>query len=236
MANSYFKFKEFIIYQEQAAMKVGVDSVTLGAISHYNNPKHILDIGTGTGILAFMMAQKYPGTPIDAIDIDKNAIKNIEENKTRNILGSNITSHLISVQDFIKNTSAQYDLIVCNPPYFSEDIKPGCPSRTIARHDAELNISELMKSVSLLLSQKGSLFCIYPTQSFEQFQEAVSEWKLHLNEITWIKDRKEKVGKRFVACISLQPSVRIEKELILKEGESYTETFKELTRNFYLNH
>ena len=159
MSNSNFCFKQFTINQESCAMKVGTDSVMLGAWANVpdvdGDKINILDIGTGTGILSLMMAQRYENANIVAIDCDKDAIKQAKENFDNSQFADRITTSHCQIQDF--QSLHLYDAIICNPPYFVNSLKCKDSSRTVARHTSTLTFAELMSNANRLLNTGGEL-------------------------------------------------------------------------------
>src|SRR4051812_36766372 len=152
MSDSTFRFRQFTVHQDKCAMKVGTDAVLLGSWIHPGLSRHILDIGTGTGLLALMLAQKsFAG--IDAIDIDQGAFMQATENVRMSPWFSRIYIYHHSFQDFIHSTPRKYDLIVTNPPYFHHASKPSIESRVNARHDNQLTFVELITGVRKVLAE-----------------------------------------------------------------------------------
>ena len=216
-------------------MKVGIDGVLLGAIADVLNCKRALDIGTGTGLIALMLAQKNIDLQIDAIEIEETAYKTAKQNIQNSPFNSQIKLFHSSVQEFVKHTESRYDIIVCNPPFFIEDVKPRDLNRQMARHAEILPIHTLMEVCSKLLGDEASLWTIYPSNKMKYYQSAVVEKHLHIKTITEIKHSINKAPKRFIAqvCKEINP-VKTE-SLVLYNDSSYTEAFKSLTKDFYLN-
>jgi tRNA1Val (adenine37-N6)-methyltransferase len=236
MANQTFAFKQFKISQDKCAMKVGTDAVLLGAWVNTANAKHILDIGTGTGIIALMLAQKS-GAKIDAIDIDQNAFIQATENVNNCDWKSRITIHNTSLQKFAEQQHEyKFDLIVSNPPYFVDSSKAMEESRTNARHTDQLPYDELLNGVLKLLSPAGKFYVILPTKESELFKELALENKLYLTKLTRVVTRADKPEKRWLMRFEFtqrsfsESSITIEKD----ERHSYTDEYKELTKDYYL--
>ena len=165
-----FRFQQFSISQEHSALKLGTDAVILGASTTFNNPKSILDIGTGTGILALMMAQKYP-CPITAIDIDEGAIIDATLNINNSPWKERITVKAQSLQDFL-STNVQFDGIICNPPFFSNSLANKDLRKTLARHTINLTPEILFSCIEKILSPTGQATIIVPFQGKENFISA----------------------------------------------------------------
>ena len=144
MANPYFKFKQFTIWHDKCAMKVGTDGALLGAWAAPKEARNILDIGTGTGLVALMLAQRCQAF-IDAIDIDADACLQAEENVARSPFADRIRVHCCALNDFHPSAPSHYDLIVSNPPYFHQALKCPDPKRNRARHTDTLSLEELFQ-------------------------------------------------------------------------------------------
>jgi tRNA1Val (adenine37-N6)-methyltransferase len=216
-------------------MKVGTDAVLLGSWVNASNAKTILDIGTGTGIIALMLAQKSPAR-IDAIDIDSNAFIQATENVNQCNWKDRIDVHHISLQQFTKESDHKYDLIVSNPPYFIDSSKASEESRTNARHTDQLPFKDLLDGVLKLLNPNGKFYVILPTKEAELFREEAEKNKLFLTKLTRIITRADKPEKRlmmryeFIQRAFSESSITIEKD----ERHSYTDEYKELTKDYYL--
>lgn len=236
MANQSFAFKQFKINQDKCAMKVGTDAVLLGAWVNTANAKHILDIGTGTGIIALMLAQKC-GAKIDAIDIDHNACIQATENVNNSAWKERITIIQTSLQKFSEeNTNYKYDLIVSNPPYFVDSSKAMEESRTNARHTDQLPYDDLLNGLLKLLSPTGKFYVILPTKESELFRDLALENKLYLTKLTRVVTRSDKPEKRWLMRFEFTQRSFSESSITIEQDErhSYTEEYKELTKDYYL--
>src|ERR1043165_8171653 len=236
MSNHTFAFKQFSIIQDKCAMKVGTDAVLLGSWVNASHAKTILDIGTGTGVIALMLAQKSAAR-IDAIDIDKNAFIQATENVNNCPWKDHIDVHHISLQQFAKESDHKYDIIVSNPPYFVDSSKASEESRTNARHTDQLPFKELLDGVLKLLHPTGKFYVILPTKESELFRDEAEKHKFFLTKQTRIITRTDKPEKRllmryeFIQRAFSEDSITIEKD----ERHSYTDEYKEMTKDYYLN-
>ncbi len=241
MSNNYFKFKQFIVYQDKTAMKVGVDSVLLGSWVRCENVKEILDIGTGTGLLSLMLAQKTSAN-ITAVEIDENAcrqaIENIEKSKW-----DNIRVIQASIQDFASDNNQKFDLIICNPPYFSKSLKSNNLQRNIARHDNRLPINELFESVENLLSDNGKFYMIYPYSRKEYIFETAKMFNLYPTNILAIKGNEKKDANRCAIEFvnnnlpANNPKIAAKESVLIVRNSStneYSEEYKNLTKDYYI--
>ena len=143
MSNSYFQFKQFTVWHDKCAMKVGADGVTLGAWADVSDVKSVLDIGCGSGLIALMIAQRSEAG-ITAIDIDGQSIEQTKENTGNSPWSERIKTVHASLQQFAANSDVLFDLIVCNPPYFNNSLKSPSESRTMARHTDTLSYTDLI--------------------------------------------------------------------------------------------
>ncbi|MDF2436104.1 MAG: methyltransferase [Bacteroidota bacterium] len=235
MPNQEFVFKQFKIIQDKCAMKVGTDAVLLGSWVNTNNANSILDIGTGTGIIALMLAQRSNAI-IDAIDIDKNAFIQATENVAACKWKEHIRVHHISLQEFAKEYPDKFDLIVSNPPYFIDSSKASEESRSNARHTDQLPYDDLLKGVLNLLNPDGKFYVILPTKESEQFRDLAEENKLFLTKLTRVITRTDKPEKRWLMRFEFTRKSFSEDSIIIEEDQrhSYTEAYKELTKEYYL--
>lgn len=237
MPNSTFAFKQFTIHQDLCAMKVGTDAVLLGSWVFPNGSKQILDIGTGTGIIALMLAQKTEAQ-IFAIDIDdlsvKQAVQNFEISKFHNRLSVSHTS----LQEFARHSNRKFNLIVTNPPYFQDSVKSSDEHRSTARHADILPFDELLDGVIKLLDEKGKFCLILPKNEAIQFRELAEKRGLHLSKLLRVKGRADKdTEKRHLMQFEFKPTEFSESSLTIEldERHTYTEEYKNLTKDYYLH-
>ncbi|MES2514220.1 MAG: methyltransferase [Bacteroidota bacterium] len=237
MPNTSFAFKQFIIRQDKCAMKVGTDAVLLGAWILPNGSKHILDIGTGTGVIALMLAQKSIAH-IDAIDIDENAWLQATQNIQESKFSDRVSVAHVSLQDYSKSEDQKYDLIVTNPPYFEQSLKSSDEQRSQARHADVLPFEELLDGVLKLLNEKGKFCLILPTLEAEKFRALAEKKGLHLSKLLRVKSRVDKhTDKRHLMQFEITPTEFSEKTIAIEEEvrHQYTDDYKELTRDYYTN-
>ena len=195
--NEAFQYKQFTVCQKHAAMKVGTDADLLGTLAA--GGKHILDIGTGTGIISLMMAQRFPDATIEAIDIDDNAIIDATENFANSPFASRLSLEKISFQDFLKrNPEPIYDCIVCNPPYFDKSTESNDLSRTRARHTSSLPFSVLIEGAYKLLKDEGVFSVCIPPEVLEEFSAECIFKGFWLKAMYKVKSIPEKEPKRYI--------------------------------------
>jgi tRNA1Val (adenine37-N6)-methyltransferase len=235
MSNTFFHFKQFSIHQDRCAMKVGTDGVLLGAWVRLDGVKRILDIGTGTGLIALMLAQRSMAM-IDAIEIDTDAAAQASENFQKSAWKDRISVHNTSLQSYIHEDRI-YDLIVTNPPYFANSLPAPDPSRNMARHNFQLSTNDLLEKALQLLTPVGRLGIILPFDGFGAFTDEASEKMLFPVRMTLVKPSSEKPVKRVMAEFSFNKEIPVTSDLILEKGgrHDYSEAYINLTRDFYLH-
>lgn len=238
MSNTSFSFKQFIIQQEHCAMKVGTDAVLLGAWAKTYGVRRALDIGTGTGVIALMLAQKCGGT-IDAIDIDEQTYQQAKENVQNSPWSDRVNVQHVSLQDYMAIQNDNYDLIVSNPPYFSDAIATAEESRTKARHTILLPFVDLIAGVQKLLSKEGTFYVILPTKEGEVFREMAALKGLFLRRCTRVKTTPEKLEKRLLMQFGFTAKDQVSNSILIIEQDNlnthnYTEEYKKLTKDYYL--
>lgn len=238
MGNNWFNFKQFGIRQEYSGMKVGTDSILLGAWVNTQNVRKLLDIGTGTGILALMMGQRSKAI-IDAVEINKNACLEASNNIKSSPWEERIRIIESSFKDFYqakKVTKSQYDLIILNPPYYSDSIPARTSERTQARHNSTLTTSELLKGVEVLLKPVGRLCLILPYTEGTKFVGEAKKAGLFLERLLQVKSNPNKPVHRLVMEFGRLPGKPEELELTIRnEDQGYTNEYVNLTKDFYLN-
>jgi tRNA1Val (adenine37-N6)-methyltransferase len=238
MASPKFEFKQFTVWHHACAMKVGTDSVVLGASVELGaQEKNALDIGTGSGILALMLAQRFANLHIDAIEIDQEASKQASENFAISPWSNRLTATEFSLQKFIEQEHATYDCIVSNPPYFvaKSNFTIENDSRGKARHDGDLSFQDLAIGVSKLLAAEGKFWLILPVLEAEKFKEQAMLNHLHLNKEIQVYPKPGKPIKRLIQVYQKQPSALVRTELFLQNTEGKpSKEYIALSKEFYL--
>jgi len=236
LSNNYFKFKQFTIFQDKTAMKVGVDSVVLGAWTNVENVNFVLDIGTGTGLLALMLAQKTKAQ-ITAVEMDENAFNQAVENINSSKWADRVEVLHIPFQEFANKTEKRFGLLICNPPYFSASLKSPDKNRSIARHDDNLSLGDLFFGAKQLLPENGSLNLIYPYLQKEQLFSIAEKHGFYPAKVLNLKANEKKEIYRFVVKFVLQKTDAKTKELEIRNTETndYSVGFKQLTKDYYPN-
>lgn len=238
MSEKAFQFKEFKIEQDRCAMKVGTDGVLLGAwasLSH--QPDSILDIGTGTGVIALMLAQRSPAILIDALEIDDNAYEQAVENFEQSNWGDRLFCYHAAFDEFVEEMQDEdkYELIISNPPFYAEDYTSENISRNKARFSEALPFSELLEGVSKLLHLEGEFNTIIPYKEETNFIALAMEFGLLPKKITRVRGTETSEIKRSLLCFSFKETSPQENELIIEiSRHNYTEAYKNLVKDFYL--
>jgi tRNA1Val (adenine37-N6)-methyltransferase len=231
-----FHFKQFKINQDRCAMKVGTDSVILGAhTSLKKKPKSILDIGAGTGILALMLAQRGNSDTIDAVEIDDKAFEQCTHNFEDSPWNDRLFCYHASIEDFSEEVTDVYDLIITNPPYHSEDFKSHNVQRDLARFQDALPFTTLMECVSKLLSKTGIFSIIIPFEEEDKLISLALNYALFANDILRVKGHVSAPVKRSIIEFSFVKNKCVFNELIIeKKRHDYTVDYIDLTKDFYL--
>lgn len=218
-------------------MKLGTDAVVLGAYVNPQKAKNILDIGTGTGILSLMMAQKSDAI-IQAIEIDEMAAIEAEFNFKQSKWAEQLSLYMGSIQDYASNNPAEkFDLIITNPPYFvaGNQFEIEEEKRRTARHTNTLSFDELAKIMAELLHEDGTIAMVLPVQEAELFIQIAEVHQLFPKEILQVYPKKSKPFNRLVMLFSKQKQNITQQELVIyHEDNSYTNEYYELTKDFYL--
>ena len=231
--NNWFEFKQFRIEQHKAAMKVGTDGVLLGAWAPIDNACRILDIGTGTGLIALMLAQQSDAI-IDAVEIDEQACEEAKFNFEQSAWRDRLKVFCCDFHLFTDMPREPYDMIVSNPPFFINSLKTNSTALTVARHNDMLSFNQLISGVQKLLSKTGRLCVIIPFTSSIEFRESARLAGFYLRRQTNIIPKSGRVPKRVLLEFTIQPGYPAEDELtVLDENGFYTENYKTLTAPFY---
>ena len=234
---SKFQFKQFSIEQDRCAMKIGTDGVLLGAWTPIvNNPFSILDIGTGTGIIALMLAQRSHAEQIDALEIDEEAYEQATDNFENSPWNDRLFCFHAGLDEFVEEPEDEYDLIVSNPPFYSEDYKSENEQRDLARFQDAMPFEDLIEAAALLLSENGIFSVIIPFKEEEKFLAIAKEYELYPVKITHVKGAPTTETKRSLLAFSRNENDAVfSDELIIETARHiYTPQYIELTKDFYL--
>ena len=234
MPNPYFRFKQFTVFHDKCAMKVGVDGVTIGAWADVNGAKSILDVGCGSGLIALMLAQRSDAE-VTAVDIDAQSILQSGVNIENSPWKERISLLHSSFQNFAESYSGQFDLIVSNPPFFINSLKNPSQSRAVARHTDTLLHEDLVKNAKKLLAENGKFCVILPVLEGEQFIELAENEGLFCSQKVSVFPNLEKPAKRLLLEFKNEKNVCLESKITIeKERGVYTDEYRELVKDFYL--
>ena len=215
---SIFQFKQFAVNQDQCAMKIGTDGVLLGAWAPIDTrPNSILDIGTGTGIIALMLAQRCDAQQIDALEIDENAYENAVDNFESSPWSDRLFCFHAGLDEFVEEPEDEYDLIVSNPPFYVEDYRSENHQRDLARFQEAMPFEDLVEAASLLLSENGVFAVIIPFKEEENFLELAKEYELFPIKITRVKGTHEtQIVRSLLAFRRYELAVLTADELVIE--------------------
>jgi tRNA1Val (adenine37-N6)-methyltransferase len=232
-----FQFKQFTVAQDKCAMKVSLDACLFGALCDVSSARKVLDIGTGTGLLALMVAQRCHAH-IDAVELDNDAAKQASENIANSPFASRIALHQHSIQQFQVNSDKhQYDRIICNPPFFSQHLTGNNTQRNLARHNDSLSFSDLCQSINTLLAPKGEAWLLLPQHEHLNFLPNATSNQLHLIKQYDIIARQNKPSKLGVWVYSKQKNLSLSKNSITiyqPNNPQYTSEFAAILADYYL--
>jgi len=234
---SKFQFKQFAVNQDQCAMKIGTDGVLLGAwVPIDTRPNSILDIGTGTGIIALMLAQRCDAQQIDALEIDENAYEQAVDNFESSPWSDRLFCFHAGLDEFVEEPEDEYDLIVSNPPFYVEDYRSDNAQRDLARFQEAMPFEDLVEAAALLLSENGVFAVIIPFKEEEKFLELAKEYELFPIKITRVKGTHEtQIVRSLLAFRRYEMAVLTADELVIEiNRHEYTYDYIALTKDFYL--
>lgn len=234
-----FQFKEFTVHQDKTAMKVGTDAVLLGAWCNLGDfPDTMLDVGSGTGVISLMLAQRSDAMTIDAVEVDGDAYEQTVENFEQSDWGDRLFCYNASFVEFAEEMSEEeeeYDIIVSNPPFYTDNYETEDLARNKARFTSSLSFEELLKGVSEILSENGRFSTIIPFKEEANFSKLAKKYNLYLNRVCRVKGNPTSEIKRSLLELSFTESSIQEEELIIEtKRHQYTDAYINLTKDFYL--
>ncbi len=254
MPNNYFQFKQFTIQQQHCAMKVCTDACLFGAWAVESlEPKaqslklkaqKILDIGTGTGLLSLMFAQKFTDAIIDAVEMDEAAAMQATANFQASPWKERLKVYNTTIQQFNQSTiqpinqsiNQLYNFIICNPPFFDNDLKSSDQKRNLALHSEALSLEELIIAIDNSLETDGNFAVLLPYHRTKYFEQLAAAKNFHLAEKMLVKQTPKHGYFRSMLLFGREPFATVEKEIIIKnESNAYTIEFAALLKDYYLN-
>lgn len=230
---SIFRFKKFEVDQSGCAMKINTDGVLLAAVVMHSNPRFILDIGTGTGVIALMLAQRFPEANVDAVEIDESATNAAVGNFARSSFSERTTAHFSAIEDYV--TARKYDLIVSNPPYFVNDLKNPEVRKGIARHTDAQFFESLLTKISEILNDEGCFWVILPVKQAELLVQSAAAFNLSLHkQIDICSDQSKPVIRQVICLSALKGTTERETFYIYESKGVYTDAYRLLLKDFFL--
>ena len=225
-----FRFQQFSIQQSKDVFRVGTDGVLLGAMCNVKNAKKILEIGTGTGLISLMLAQRNVSAKISAIDINENAVKLASENFRNSIFNENLKVELKDFKNF--ETNENFDLVVCNPPFFEENASA---KDVLARQQVELNFRNLVEKSTEIITKKGILSIILPSEAATDVKSLAAEFNLYLvREINIFGIEGGNLKRNILEFSLAQKPLEISDFVIEKSPREYSDQYLNLTKNFHV--
>lgn len=237
MANPYFKFKKFTVWHDKCAMKVGTDGVLLGAWTQVRNASTALDVGTGTGLIALMLAQRNSNIAITAVDVDSDAAWQAKENISNSPFVERIEVKHASFQNFLIDKKKAYDVIVSNPPYFQDSLLSPLAKRNVARHTISFSLPEMLRLSKQAVKPDGRVSLILPYNEKEALETIANDLEWEIIRQTTVFPTANSLPKRLLTELALLPrGNKIEDMLIIEnQRHQYSDEFVELVKDFYLH-
>jgi tRNA1Val (adenine37-N6)-methyltransferase len=235
-ATGTFYFKQFKVEDGRSTMKVGTDAVLLGARVEIAGAEHILEIGTGCGVIALILAQRSKAL-IDAIDIDEDSVNQANENVIQSTWNDRIKVFHNSLQDFTSQVEKKYDLVVSNPPYFSRSLKSPKKTRNISRHNDMLSFEDLLSCSTKLMTEEASLWVILPVKESEKFVESATRLGLFAHSNIKLFPKDGQCQHRNIFHFKKTPSYHTKKVILnIKNADgTYSDDYIVITKDFYLD-
>ena len=232
-----FRFKQFSIQQHHAAMKVNTDGVLLGAWAQMGTERSVLDIGTGTGVIALMAAQRCPTAQVTALEIDADACIDARANVANSQYKDRVAVVCSSVQSYAADRLQTFDHIITNPPYFVDGTTSMRKGRSTARHAAQLPFQDLIDSVHTLLAPEGQFSLILPYEEGTHFQLLAEESGMHICRKTEVYKAVGKLGRLLMTFALTAPDRAVATDtLLIREADgAYSSAYRAVTRDFYLH-
>jgi tRNA1Val (adenine37-N6)-methyltransferase len=231
-----FNFKQFAIYQDKCAMKVGTDGVLLGAWADVSDAKMMLDIGTGTGVIAMMMAQRNTEATVHGVEVDEMSHEQANENMKNSPFASRLESYLIDIQSYSKVTDRKYDMIVSNPPFFTGGTLSANQDKTNVRHTVKLPHGDLLMAVKNLLQTNGRFCVILPLIEGLRFKELAERAGLFCTKLCEVQPKAQKGVERLLLQFE-QENRPLERSVLIIQAEEgrhqFTKEYADLVRDFY---
>lgn len=230
---SSFKFKQFEVSQSGCAMKINTDGVLLGALAWHAMPQRILDIGTGTGVIALMLAQRFPAAAVEAVEIDPQASETAAENFSNSPFANRLNCKNIAIE--VYEDAGQFDLIVSNPPFFVNDMKSEEKRKGIARHTDSVFFAQLVQKISILLADEGVFWLVLPVKQAEDVTSIAMGYHLHLARRINLRSDEAKPTFRQIICFSRKAATLVETDFFIYSSlKQHSLEYQLLLKDFFL--
>ncbi|WP_412468240.1 tRNA1(Val) (adenine(37)-N6)-methyltransferase [Pedobacter sp. KLB.chiD] len=230
---SIFKFKQFKVDQDGCAMKINTDGVLIGATANHHNPKNILDIGAGTGVIALMLAQRFPDAKIHAVEIDEQAAKTAERNFQESPFNRRLNISNIAIEQY--HSPERFDLIVSNPPFFVNDLKNEEIRKGIARHAKDGFFNLLVKKISELLTADGQAWLILPVKQADEVVVQAGYYGMELLEKIHVhSDRSKAAFRQMISLGKIKTAIQESDFYLYQDLKVHTAEYKILLKDFFL--
>ena len=235
MSETLFRFKKFQVSQEKCAMKINTDGVLLGAWVNCKQAEKILDIGTGSGVIAMMLAQRSTASRIVGVEIDEASCEEAEMNMKLSPWPLRLSVFKESIQDFTTNANEEFDLVVSNPPFFSGGTLSSTQQRSLVKHTVKLPHSDLLRSAYELMSKEGQFFVVLPYIEGLRFIELAEQYRLYCNHICEVSSFENSPVERLLLSFNKFESEQNKEAIFIrKDSTSFSDSYINLTRDFYL--
>jgi tRNA1Val (adenine37-N6)-methyltransferase len=219
MAGSIFKFKQFEVDQTGCAMKVNTDGVLIGALAVAHNPQSIVDIGTGTGVIALMLAQRFAVARIDGVDIDEPAAKAAERNFATSPFKHRLSAHFDTFEGYFKSHNLEkYDLIVSNPPFFLDSLASADEQKRLAKHTDSAFFKKLLRCADSYLTETGTCQLILPLPTAAVIKELSPQYTLHLQNIISVKSFTDSEPHREILTFGKGQNRMMKQEFVIYDA------------------
>lgn len=231
-----FKFKQFQVDQTGCAMKINTDGVLLGALAEAIDPKTILDIGTGTGVIALMLAQRFGAAQIDAVEIDEQAAETARGNFSNSPFAERLTAYSMGFEQFFdENTEKKYDLIVSNPPFYINSLKSPQKNKQVAKHAGDDFFELLIREVSGHLNEAGLFWVILPLDTAEALSNLYLKYGMHPHNLIYVRSFLQSEPHRVIISLSLQKTeIKEDRFLIYQSKDSYSKEYIKLLKPYFI--
>ena len=230
-----FHFKQFSIDQTGCAMKINTDGALLGALADVDEPQHILDIGTGTGVIALMLAQRFANAAIDAVEIDKAAAHTARENFQNSKFNNRLALYAHSFESYFENhAQKKYDLVVSNPPFYINSLESPQAKKNTAKHADGDFFENLIKAVSANLTSTGNFWLILPLDTAELVKNIAHQNNLYLQKTITIKSYPDSNPHREMLVLGLDDDMKVDEEFVIyKEEKVYSDAYEKKLGPFF---